>query len=162
MLSNSADAILAAQCFHWFGADKKALDEIHRVLKPKATLGVIWNLPDRSVSWIEKIEEMLDPKYEDVKITRPALASTFAPLRSHGGFNNEGVNETTYRYDIKCDLVALVERYKGYSVVSDMTSQERELVLEAIRKEMKTNSDTKDKEMYTYEFYVKMHWFQKI
>ena len=162
LLSNSADIIFAGQCFHWFGTDQKAIDEMHRVLKPKGALGLIWNLPDRSISWIKKIEEMLDPKYDEFKIPRPAKPIMFAPLRSHGGFYNEGFDETTYKNEVKCDLVGLIGRYTGISIVSAMPSQERELILEAIRQEMKTNIDTKDKEMYTYQFDVKMHWFQKM
>ncbi|KXJ95986.1 methyltransferase domain-containing protein [Microdochium bolleyi] len=37
------DACIAAQAFHWF-ATPDALTEIHRVLRPGAVLGVIWNI----------------------------------------------------------------------------------------------------------------------
>ncbi|KAK2065304.1 methyltransferase domain-containing protein [Colletotrichum caudatum] len=40
-----ADGAIVAQAFHWF-ATKEALKEIHRVLKPTAVLGVIWNIED--------------------------------------------------------------------------------------------------------------------
>lgn len=39
---NSVDAVIVAQAFHWF-ADDASLAEIHRVLKPKGKLGLIWN-----------------------------------------------------------------------------------------------------------------------
>ena len=38
----SADAVVCAQAFHWF-ATAEALAEIHRVLKPRAPLGLIWS-----------------------------------------------------------------------------------------------------------------------
>lgn len=38
----SVDAVIVAQGFHWF-SDRASIAEIHRVLKPSGTLGLIWN-----------------------------------------------------------------------------------------------------------------------
>jgi ubiquinone/menaquinone biosynthesis C-methylase UbiE len=160
LLSDSVDAILAAHCFHWFSKDQKAFDEIHRVLKPKGTLGMIWNWPDRSVSWIKAIEERLDPRFEDILF--PTDQTMFVPLRTHGGFAKEGIDETTYKFNMEFDLDGIIERYKGISVVSAAPHKEKEQMLMAIEKEMKTNLDTKDKHIYSYQFVIIMHWFQKI
>ncbi|KAF1949623.1 methyltransferase [Byssothecium circinans] len=43
--SECADAVFAAQAFHWF-ANAESLEEIHRVLKPVGVLGLIWNAED--------------------------------------------------------------------------------------------------------------------
>ena len=141
--------------------DKNALNEIYRILKPKGTLGIIWNLPDRSVSWIKTIEEWLDPKFEDIKIPRPAEHIMFVPLRGHGGFANEGVDETKFNYSMDLDFNGIMQRYQGNSVVSAAPKEEKARILKAIEQEMKTNSDIKDKKIYTYKFVIKMHWFQK-
>ncbi|KAF4444353.1 2-heptaprenyl- -naphthoquinone [Fusarium austroafricanum] len=47
-----ADGCIVAQAFHWF-AKEESLKEIHRVLKPGAKLGLIWNAEEynRPVSW---------------------------------------------------------------------------------------------------------------
>jgi SAM-dependent methyltransferase len=42
-----ADAVLAAQSFHWFEADK-SLREFHRILKPRGWLVLVWNERDES------------------------------------------------------------------------------------------------------------------
>ncbi|EPX73767.1 methyltransferase [Schizosaccharomyces octosporus yFS286] len=55
----SVDLILCGNSFHWF-ANAKALKEMHRVLKPKGALGLVWNVRDKSVSWVNKINELLD------------------------------------------------------------------------------------------------------
>jgi SAM-dependent methyltransferase len=50
----SVDAIVAGQAFHWFSrpdADR----ELARVLRPGGVVGLIWNLPDRTVEWIPKL-----------------------------------------------------------------------------------------------------------
>lgn len=39
------DALIAAQAFHWF-ATEESLKEIHRVLRPGAAFGMIWNIDD--------------------------------------------------------------------------------------------------------------------
>ncbi|KAI1504294.1 methyltransferase domain-containing protein [Biscogniauxia marginata] len=46
------DACIAAQAFHWF-ATPEALKEIHRVLRPGAVFGAIWNIEDynKPVAW---------------------------------------------------------------------------------------------------------------
>ncbi|KAI1078290.1 S-adenosyl-L-methionine-dependent methyltransferase [Whalleya microplaca] len=46
------DACIAAQAFHWF-ATPEALKEIHRVLRPGAVLGAIWNAEDynKPIAW---------------------------------------------------------------------------------------------------------------
>ncbi|VTT58485.1 unnamed protein product [Fusarium fujikuroi] len=47
-----ADGCIVAQAFHWF-AREESLEEIHRVLKPGAKLGLIWNAEEynRPESW---------------------------------------------------------------------------------------------------------------
>jgi hypothetical protein len=162
VLTCYADAVLAAQCFHWFGMDRDARVEVFRILKRGGMFGIIWNLPDRSVSWIKKIEELLDPKFEAIEIPRPAQPIMFEPMRHQRGFGKEGFDETTFKYSMDLDLNGIMQRYQGNSVVSAAPSEEKARILQAIEQEMKTNSDTKDKEIYTYSFYVKMHWFLRL
>ncbi|KAL8673701.1 MAG: hypothetical protein Q9168_001862 [Polycauliona sp. 1 TL-2023] len=43
--SQSVDAVIAAQAFHWFATDD-ALEEIYRILIPGGNFGMIWNVED--------------------------------------------------------------------------------------------------------------------
>ncbi|PNS17708.1 hypothetical protein CAC42_3103 [Sphaceloma murrayae] len=45
MPDESADAVVAAQAFHWF-ANIESLKEINRVLQPHGAYGMIWNIED--------------------------------------------------------------------------------------------------------------------
>jgi len=47
------DALIAAQAFHWF-ATEESLREIHRVLRPGAAFGMLWNIEDYNapLAWI--------------------------------------------------------------------------------------------------------------
>lgn len=56
----SADAVVAAQAFHWF-ATEEALAEIARVLRPGGGLGLVWNVRDVSVPWVARLTELLEP-----------------------------------------------------------------------------------------------------
>ncbi|CAB3987170.1 SAM-dependent methyltransferase [Paramuricea clavata] len=163
LTNNSVDCILAATSFHWFCKDQKAIEEIHRVLKPKAMLGLIWYVPDRSVSWIKNIEEMLDPKYKVPKFGISNYGETvLIPLQDHGGFVNEGSDVTSYTYRLELNLTDVIEMYKGKSIIAAAQGAEKELMLQAIEQEMKTNPETKNEEKYIFKFVKKLHWFQKI
>jgi ubiquinone/menaquinone biosynthesis C-methylase UbiE len=54
------DAVVCAQSFHWF-ATPEALAEIHRVLRPGGTWGLIWNVRDESVEWVSALTKILSP-----------------------------------------------------------------------------------------------------
>ncbi|KAA6415365.1 MAG: S-adenosyl-L-methionine-dependent methyltransferase [Lasallia pustulata] len=43
--SQSIDAVITAQAFHWFANDE-ALQEIHRVLQPAGVFAMVWNIED--------------------------------------------------------------------------------------------------------------------
>lgn len=58
MISTSVDAILCAQSFHWF-ANIETLNEIHRLLKPQAHLGLVWNQRDVSVDWVKALADFI-------------------------------------------------------------------------------------------------------
>ncbi|KAM0287748.1 hypothetical protein ACHAQH_000279 [Verticillium albo-atrum] len=60
------DGCVVAQAFHWF-ANSSALKEIHRILKPRASLGLIWNIEDynkpadwkASTHWEQLLNELI-------------------------------------------------------------------------------------------------------
>jgi SAM-dependent methyltransferase len=47
--STSIDAITVAQAFHWFDAER-AIEELHRVLRPGGRLALVWNVRDEQAS----------------------------------------------------------------------------------------------------------------
>ncbi|WP_407159532.1 methyltransferase domain-containing protein [Bradyrhizobium sp. STM 3557] len=54
------DAVACAQAFHWF-ANEAALREIHRVLRPRGRLGLVWNVRDETVDWVAAISKIITP-----------------------------------------------------------------------------------------------------
>ncbi|PLW74313.1 methyltransferase domain-containing protein [Streptomyces sp. SCUT-3] len=53
----SADAVVAAQSWHWF-REEQALAEVERILRPGGGLGLVWNTWDTSVPWVRAYQEV--------------------------------------------------------------------------------------------------------
>ncbi|PWI42039.1 class I SAM-dependent methyltransferase [Streptomyces sp. ICBB 8177] len=52
-----ADAVVAAQAWHWFDAPR-ALAEVERLLRPGGALGLVWNTYDTAVPWVAEFQEI--------------------------------------------------------------------------------------------------------
>jgi phospholipid N-methyltransferase len=52
-----ADAVVAAQSWHWFEADR-ALAEVERLLRPGGALVLVWNTYDTSVPWVRDYQDI--------------------------------------------------------------------------------------------------------
>ena len=67
----SVDAVVAGQAFHWFDLPR-AMPEIARVLRPRGTVGVFWNMLDDREPWVAALadaivaEERLSAMTEEV------------------------------------------------------------------------------------------------
>jgi SAM-dependent methyltransferase len=54
-----ADAVFAAQAFHWFQGTA-AVREIARVLRPGGGLGLVWNNRDTHLPWTREVNRLFD------------------------------------------------------------------------------------------------------
>jgi SAM-dependent methyltransferase len=52
-----ADAVVAAQSWHWFDTPR-ALAEVERLLRPGGALVLIWNTYDTSVPWVREFQDI--------------------------------------------------------------------------------------------------------
>jgi ubiquinone/menaquinone biosynthesis C-methylase UbiE len=124
----SADAVMAAQAFHWF-ADDAALAEIHRVLRPEGGLGLVWNVRDVSVPWVARLTEILEPcAADDVPRHRRddwrrvfETTDRFTPLE-----------ERRFPHAQVVDPDSIRDRVGSISFVAALPAAEREAVLDEV------------------------------
>lgn len=128
LASSSADAVICAQSFHWF-ANPAALAEIRRVLKPGGMLGLIWNVRDRSIAWVEALTRIMDPyegdapRYDDGEWRDMFPAPGFGPLSERSvPHAHTGDGERV-----------IVDRVASVSFISALPESTRQTVLDEVR-----------------------------
>jgi SAM-dependent methyltransferase len=124
----SADAITAAQAFHWFDLGG-ALPEVHRVLRPGGTLVLVWNMRDLGDPVHARVEDLL-------AAGRTALRASLGPhwrpvLEASGLFG--AVEERTFRFEESVTADELRDRVASTSFVAAMEAGERERFLARVR-----------------------------
>lgn len=124
----TAAAAVAAQAFHWFDGDR-ALAEIARVLEPGGALALIWNVRERSVDWVRRLADVIEPYRDGVPTYRSGdwkaafdRTDLFEPLRHR-----------SYGYAHETDAATMVERVASISWVAALPDGEREEVLDRVR-----------------------------
>lgn len=78
---NSIDAVLVAQAWHWFDADRAAA-EIGRVLRPGGRLGLLWNVRDERLGWVKEFGRIVGLEH-DWANTTVVLPEPFTDVVSH-------------------------------------------------------------------------------
>jgi SAM-dependent methyltransferase len=68
----SADAVVAAQSFHWFDPAAAAA-EVARVLPASGAVALIWNRRDERVAWVRELSRILDGRAGDAPRYRSGL-----------------------------------------------------------------------------------------
>jgi SAM-dependent methyltransferase len=124
----SADAVTAAQAFHWFDP-ARALPELARVLRPRGGVALIWNVRDESHPLHQTYAEAIRPYKGDAYPTgggHPAGEPLASPLFT-------GVEERTFPHVQLMDADGLVARAASVSFIARLPEDERAALLERIR-----------------------------
>lgn len=122
----SADAVVAAQAFHWF-ADDDALAEVHRVLRPGGGLGLVWNVRDVSVPWVARLTALLDP-YATDDVPRHRRDDWRRVLETTDRFTP--LEERSFSHAQVVDADSVRDRVGSISFVALLPEPEREAVLD--------------------------------
>ncbi len=128
LASRSVNAVVVAQAFHWFDGER-ALAEIGRVLRPGGGLGLVWNVRDRSVEWVRRLGELIEPYRAGVP--------TYRDGRWQEAFAARGLlarlERREHPFEHEVDAVTMVERIASISWIAARPPAEREHVLEQVR-----------------------------
>ena len=150
------DAVVCAQSFHWFDGDR-ALTEIHRVLKRKGRLGLLWNVRDESAPWVHELTEIIGP-YER---TAPR-EKTHEWRRAFSASDLFGrLNQLRFPHAQRLDVEGLVERFASVSFIASLPSEERDGVLGRIRSLAETHPDLAGQEEFDLPYVTELYWCAK-
>ena len=124
----SADAITAAQAFHWF-AGIPAITEIHRVLRERGGLGLIWNRRDHE----DALQAALDAIIRRYRGQAPTHAADRwrHVMQTSSLFRAAG--ERQFRHVQAVDLDGLVDRVLSISFIAMLSDDDRAAVTEQVR-----------------------------
>ena len=153
----SVDAVAVGQAFHWFDGDA-ALSEIHRVLRPGGRLGLIWNVKDESVDWIEKLGEIMEAYRGDA----PRVASgawkdaferttLFTPLQ-----------RARFAFVHEADFAAVVARVTSVSFIAALPPAEFARVVDCARALLTTHPQTKGRTTFELPYRTGVYWCERI
>jgi SAM-dependent methyltransferase len=124
----TADAVTAAQAFHWFNRDR-ALAEMTRVLRPRGGVALIWNVRDESHPLQHAYAEAIRPYKGDAYpggSGHPAGEPLASPLFTD-------VEERTFAHVQLMDADGLVARASSVSFIAQLPEDERARLLERVR-----------------------------
>jgi SAM-dependent methyltransferase len=150
------DAVVCAQAFHWFDGDR-ALPAIHRVLKRWGRLGLLWNVRDESVPWVQELTELIQP-YER---TAPR-EKTHEWRRAFSASDLFGrLNQLRFPHAQRLDVDGLVERFASVSFIASLSPEERDDVLERILSLAETHPDLAGREGFDLPYVTELYWCAK-
>jgi SAM-dependent methyltransferase len=142
--TGSIDAVVVAQAFHWFDAER-ALAELARVVRVGGRLGLIWNARERGVDWVDQIWSVMD------------TVETSAPWRDHGAWAGPGAvagagtesrnpwsdwTQATFHHVHHTSHGMLIDRFRSVSHVAALPPERQAEVLDEIRTILREHPET--------------------
>jgi SAM-dependent methyltransferase len=153
----AVDLVVTAQAFHWF-ANNKALQEIHRVLKPEGSLALIWNIRDIRVDWVANLEKIIDRYYEE-DVPRAQTMKWKDVIDEFHGFGD--VQLTSLSNSQSGSIEMIVDRVLSISVIALRSEEEKKLIAEEVRKLVENHPDTKGLTAYTLPYCINVYLYKK-
>ncbi|KYF85913.1 methyltransferase [Sorangium cellulosum] len=152
----SVDAAVAAQSFHWFHGDL-ALAELHRVLRPRGRLSLLFNLRDERVDWVARISRILNRYGRDAPVHR--IGAWRRPFSETRLFAPIGEHEFTHAQEL--DLDGLLERVASISYIAALPLKERYSVLNEVRDLAGTHPELAGKSAYLFPYRTQVASYER-
>ena len=158
----SVDVVIASQSFHWF-ANSTALEEIHRVLVPHGSFGMIWAIPDYSLPWLAKLKKFLAPLFKEKSIVLPPdeqWKSVFS-LTPRKLFSDLEEN-LNFRLNFPSSFDVCYKFFASYSVLVSGSERTRESFQELFNEVMREDFKDKGITLDHIPFQIFLYWCKKM
>jgi SAM-dependent methyltransferase len=153
----SVDAVTVGQAFHWFDGDA-ALAEIHRVLRPKGRLGLIWNVKDESVDWVRRLAEIIEPHRGDApKVASGAWKDAFERTRLF-----TSLERARFAFVHETDLATVIARVTSISFIAALPDEEVERIVAQVRELVATHPETRGGNVFPLRYRTGVYWCERV
>lgn len=157
----SVDVVIVAQAFHWF-ANPQSVAEIHRVLVPSGSFGMIWNSRNyREVDWVARLQAIIQPYFQRDNNPNNLDNSWQIPIKESNLFSPIEGNEDLriYQEGSADDILTTVMCLSSISKSSD---EEKLDVERKVRDLLANHADLKGKDVYHLPYIVPIYWCKKL
>ncbi|MFS7193905.1 class I SAM-dependent methyltransferase [Serratia proteamaculans] len=153
----SVDAVVCAQSFHWF-ATPKALAEIQRILKPGGKLGLVWNMRDARVSWVRKLNQIVDRHEGDAPRFYTGEWRKLFPFKGL-----DALQEQMFMLGHQGAVEDVIfNRVRSTSFIAALPLEQQEQVIEQIRQLVAEEGELQGKDSVTVPYQTKAYFTTKL
>jgi SAM-dependent methyltransferase len=147
------DAVVAAQAFHWFQADR-ALAEVSRVLRPWGRLGLLWNVRNETVPWVKELTRIIEP--HEARAPREHWKTWRESFSRSDHFGT--LHQRRFQHEQRLGAEGLVERVASMSFIASLPAEERDSVFGQVRHLAASHPDLAGREEFALPYITDLYW----
>lgn len=160
----SVDGVLAAQAFHWF-ATEATLRCVHRVLRPGAALGLVWNTMagdhPAAEPWMRRLRALIDSLYVGGGVPRQQSGEwrrVFTDTPAGTLFGE--LKHDADRMVLPCTRELVVDRVMSLSVVGALPAERKRELAQQVLAAL-ADAPLQEDGMVSCEYHVEMYYAAK-
>ncbi len=150
--SGSEDVIVVAQAFHWM-KPSEAMAEFARVLRPGGVLGLVWNVRDDRVGWVERFNALLESAGDGTMANMPVGPGSFVSAEF------EKVTRHDVDHSQTLDEQRLVDLAASRSYVIALSPADRDRFLAGVRRFAQTDPELAGREIFEQPYVTRTYRF---
>lgn len=153
----SFDVVLCASAFHWFD-HARALPEIHRVLRPRGRLAIVWNRRDALEGWAKEFWEITEAHRGDTPGYRTGTWRTAIDRSALFG----PIVEQSFEHTQHTDRAGLLARVASISFIELLGAEKRNGVLEQAERFLDSHPDTRGRELFELPYRTALYVCERV